>query len=604
MLPGRGQPITGPDRKLAGLRLLAILLALPLFLTACGPGRRLTPSQETSQTDPPGPTETAATKPSADPTQIIRGLPGNPEERLTLAVEDPAQFNLNPFANTVPALPVDPTGLFQPVYQTLVFYDPALMSYQPLLAEEVVHDQDQVTIRLPAGRLWQDGQVLTLSDVSFTIEAHQKLGTGIGQTFNRMLSHLETVDTQTLRLVLRQAPDHAASFLLDALAGMLITPEHVWRPLVYAADTAEALSARPLPLVGSGKWAFYHEDEFALSLVWANPAGPAPGQPLYLVLLKYKDLELMWGAFSNGDLDLIAGPAAVEALLQNLGTDTDTGVFLSSQLLRGHQKLAGISVNPSASQLTGLRSFRQLLSLASNPEGMGSLLLPGNPDIDRTEALTIPATLSSLEPDETALPAREPETISRLITESGLSRERGTGFLLHEGSPLQPLVLKHPDHSQAIREACLLFARRAEDQGFQIALLELPREAWQEAYETADYDLIYTESGLNESLAGLAQRLSAIPRFEREPGASFGIEFDGAAGYRHLFTLLTSQNNKDRIGRLKEVSDWMLREAVFIPLAGGDTSLALWNPARFQNLDLESLMPFPVRINPLLSLFD
>ncbi len=552
----------------------AVLIAL-IFLAACSPRLPADPDKE-----PSAPATTAAiTRPTeGGALHLDRGLPGSPDERLTVALADPDSWNLNPFKDGDRLFPVDPWGYYQPLYQTLIQYDPAMMDYVPVLAETTIqYEEGVLSIRLAVDGQWHDGFPLTGADILFSIQANQKFETSAGQVLRDLVEDMDT-DEYSLDIHLSDEKDNAGLRCMEALAHLLILPEHHWNNIIASAETEEQLADQKLPMIGSGPWSLWREDEFALSFVRSSGAAAESGQPAYLSILKYADAHLAKQAFSRHDAGLMLG-AVSSGLISGLETE---GTPDGSLVILGGERVAGITVNPSGDALLRNRSFRSLLSLVS----------------DQPHAQTIPSTTSPLNGDKLAAQLLQADegTIGRLAGEAGLTREHGV-FFMKEGKALPLISLTFPDGKAEAEESCEAFAESARELGIPIALKGVSLADWKQAYESGDYALIYTESCPDESIISLISRLEKIPGLTGHQANGIAVEFDGEAGYAIMASVEDAYLSGDLKANTGNLISWVIREGVFLPLTTETLRDGLINQTETA-LDLSSLFAVKIRTEP------
>lgn len=547
--------------------LLAAGLIAASLTAACWSRPLPDPGQETS----PPPTATTTSKPADDDSLAApeRGLPGGPGERLAVALAAPDNWNLNPFRSGERLFPVDPQGYYQPLYQTLIQYDPQELTYVPVLAETMHYKEGVLVLTISPGRKWHDGFPVTSADVLFSIQANQKFETAAGKSLQDLVEAIELKDENSLEIQVKADRTNPGLQVMEALSQLLILPRHSWNTLVSSSETEDQLSAHKLPMIGSGPWALWGEDEFALSLTLAPGMVAAPGQPVYLSILKYARPHLAKEAFLRGDFDLMLGPLPPGLLDE----EESAGSREDRLLILGGEKLAGITINPSGGGLLYSRPFRRLLSLLSS----------------QPDAMLIPSTGSQLKGDyRVFLLDYKEETVSRLTRQAGLSTEQGT-FFLQDGEPLPPIRLTYPAQLPGAGEYCRAFEESARELGIPLDLESVSLEDWKQACDTGDYALIYTESSLDESIIALAARLARIPGVKGSQKQSTAMEFQGAAAYEIMVFL----EDAWLAGELEAVADqlvgWLVREAVFIPLAAENVRGGFLNQREGFVIDLPSL---------------
>lgn len=512
----------------------------------------------------PQPSLPKATEPSENEKNqgIFRGLPGSRDERMTVGVIDPDGMNLNPFASGEGLFPVDPSGHCQPVYQSLIKFVPDNLEYVPALAKNFIRADSYITLTLDQKRQWHDGFFITAQDIIFSINAHMELETETGLIFRELMTEITSDGDQTLQIHFADTLFNADNRLLDALSRTLIVPRHRWESLLAQYTTTNQLDATNLPLVGSGPWRLIQQDEFALSFARFEKEDSSPQSPEYLSILLFKKPHLMRHAFDRGELDLVLCASFC---------DDD---IVAHNLLGGSQ-LLGIAVNPSANELLSLRPFRQLLGLSSDIASTTAILMPHNPPISPLGLLTVPEVTASLNltglSEEWLLP--DDSAMEALLLEAGLTMDTTSGLLKRGQAPLKRLELLYPENSQRIEQACEMFRQNARERGIDMSLKSVSVDDWQRRIKEGDYELIYQESSLNETPARLSERLLHAPQMDEEAN-------------RLLLELGAAKHQQEMIHTMESLSSWMIREQIFIPLAGGQKEMGSWQGTRFQVEDL------------------
>jgi len=558
------------------LLFLAAALAGVLLIAACSPRPPADPDPEPT----PVPTRMPAAEPTEDGNAAhqYRGLPGLPDQRLTIALAQPEDWNLNPFKSGRHLFPVDPWGYYQPLYQTLLQYDPVLMDYVPVLAEKVRYEAGILSIILPEGGQWQDGFPLTSEDVLFSIQANRKYGTEAGEVLNDLIAGTDGTGRFSLEIHLNREKENAGLQCMDALTHLLILPEHHWKTVVSHAGTWEQLQDQTLPLTGSGPWTLWRADEFALSFVRTSKEAEEAGQPVYLCVLKYSDHKFSEEAFLRSDLGLVVGvgPSEPAPAWATGGTEEERGVIL------GGERLTGITVNPSGDPLLQNRSFRRLLGLAA----------------DRADAVMIPSTGAQLNGEHLAslLLGADDETISRLAGEAGLSREHGALYFSINGQDLPPLSLTFPDGQARAGQICENFAEAARELGIMVSLKRVSPAAWKQAHDTGNYALIYTETDIDESVMAWVARLQKIPGITLDQNGGSMAEFDGRAGGEIMTSIEQAHFSGELKAVIEKLAGWIIREGIFFPLAAEEMAGGYLNREEAGTFDLSSIFALKVRV--------
>lgn len=488
-----------------------------------------------------------------------------------LALSDPAQMNLNPFAEGDRLFPVDPTGRCQTLYESLLVFSPQSMDYVPVLAETVKLQNQTIAIRLPADKTWHDGFPLTGEDILFTIQAHERLETDLGLSLESLIQSMEIQEDDSILIQVREEETNGGIRCLEALARTLILPQHLWETLLDRLVTPDQLGDQNLPLVGSGAWVFCKEDEFALSFSLDQEV------LAYVSILKYQAPLLARKALINQDLDLILFSHTFESLHDQTWQALLAEVDRDPLSLTCGEKLAGITLNPRGQDILGLRSFRQLLCLVADPTLTGPILMPTSPPISRADLLTIPCLGKQLDLDLilSTLGEGDEARLDQLMAESNLDRSGEGDWLEVEGQRLTALKLIYPLGSDQVEKACQTYKEAAKALGLNIRLQGLEEAAWRQAYETGSYDLIYTETAVNESPALLSERLLAIPGLGQDGFPS--DQFDGNQGGYLIRSLGEARNNKEVLAGMEDLALWLAHEGLFIPLAAGEVEAGIWS---------------------------
>lgn len=363
---------------------------------------------------------------------------------------------------------------------------------------------------------------------------------------------------------------------LEALSKMLVVPAHHWQALVGADGDPGSGRDAALPLIGSGPWAFHDDDGFALSLVRVpEQKGLVPG-PTYLSIIRYAHPFLSREAFLHGDVDLLLDDLA-NPWPGREWEDADPD-WMS---LEGGERLSGITVNPYGNPVLGNRSVRRLLA--------GTAPLWGD--------LTISSTMSRLNQQRlsSAVEAAGLEAIGRLEAEAVLIRENGAFQLKweEEDPPLVRLIL--PAGLNRAERTCQDFAREAKAIGLTVILDRVSQSEWERAYRSGHYELIYTETGMNESVTGLVSRLTAIPWLPQMAGR---VEFDAASFFSALESLGEVSGTNGQIAALEDLAARVVEEGLFIPLSADSCQLGLWHPRQGMEIDWTTLLMADVRAVP------
>ncbi len=522
-----------------------------------------------SPSSPPEPIEPTTPQPTTRPTQlpengddlgVFRGLPGARDERMNVAVLDADGLNFNPFSWGEGRFPVDPSGHYQPIYETVVRFLPEDLEYHPVLVSNIVKTDDSIQLALNRERQWHDGFFVTGQDIIFSVNAHIALGTATGRILAELVTEMTMPNDQLLILNIDNSSVNAANRVLDALSRTLIVPRHHWESLLVHGTAAEDFDAIVLPLVGSGPWQLIQRDEFALS--FSRFSKDSIGEASYFTLLRYHNHQLVREALEHDDLDLVlCAPFC--------------GADLTQKNLTSGEKLAGIALNPKANEWLASRPFRQLLGLSADTAQTGPLLMPHNSPIEPSDLLTIPSVMTLLDRKllSEALLAKDEATVQALLEEAGLQVNGTTGLLERDNVPLKTFELIYPEGSVPIEEALGVFLRSAREQGIPISLRRVTVDRWRQYEREGNYELIYQESFTGESPVNLIDRHLGIP--------TVSLEKDEL-----LLKLGEAKRLQEKIKGMEQLASWLIKEQLFIPLAGGEAEVGWWRSTRFTADDL------------------
>jgi hypothetical protein len=542
--------------KIRRFALLGLALVL-MLVSACSPSSPPEPIEPTTPQPTTRPTELPE---NGDDLGVFRGLPGARDERMNVAVLDADGLNFNPFSWGEGRFPVDPCGHYQPIYETVVRFLPEDLEYHPVLVSNIVKTDDSIQLALNRERQWHDGFFVTGQDIIFSINAHIALGTATGRILAELVIEMTMPNDQLLILNIDNSSVNAANRVLDALSRTLIVPRHHWESLLLHGTAAEDFDAIVLPLVGSGPWQLIQRDEFALS--FSRFSIDSTGEASYFTLLRYHNHQLVREALEHDDLDLVlCAPFC--------------GADLTQKNLTSGEKLAGIALNPKANEWLASRPFRQLLGLSADTAQTGPLLMPNSSPIEPSDLLTIPSVMTLLDRKllSEVLLAKDEATVQALLEEAGLQVNGTTGLLERDNVPLKTFELIYPEGSVPIEEALGVFLRSAREQGIPISLRRVTVDRWRQYEREGNYELIYQESFTGESPVNLIDRLLGIP--------TVSLEKDEL-----LLKLGEAKRLQEKIKGMEQLASWLIKEQLFIPLAGGEAEVGWWRSTRFTADDL------------------
>lgn len=580
-------------KKSRRLSIAAACVLLVALLFACSPQMLPVPS-ESELVNPTTVTVPSATDPLLPNDSFhMRGLPGDRNDRLMVGVNAPDRLNLNPFASGTRLFPVDPSGFYQPVYQTLFVFEPTQFVYRPVLAESFELSDQSLKITLCEDVLWHDGYSLMAQDVIFTMDAHRKFNTDKGKVFSRYVIDVRAEDDYTLDISLQGNEKNAGWHILDTLSHMLIAARHIWEDAISNASDVDSLLDRLTRVVGTGPWKFYQEDASSISFIRHSVEDDS--KPLYLTILKYAQTAFAFYAIENSEIDLLIaendpgeGKASEEYRVPEERLNPDLHSIYSGQVL------GGLAINYGSREELGRRPFRHLLVAIADPEKTGALWSGYPIDIARRDALSIPSVMERLDKNalESVFGEVSDQVFDTLIEEAGMTRQSGDMIYL-DGVPMKPLTLIYPECSGRIGSACFQYAKMAEEQGLAINVQPLGPDEWRDALTSGDYELAYMESSVNETFVETIGRIAAIPS-KQGGGLVTGKEFDVIRARDVLETFPAGHSRSYIVARYQALAEWLLREWLFIPLGAGYKEVALESRVVHTDAPLDTLFAYPI----------
>ncbi|MFZ5825754.1 MAG: ABC transporter substrate-binding protein [Bacillota bacterium] len=210
------------------LSLMALLLAISVFASACG-GSKTAPAKQ----DPAPAPKQEAPKP-AGPKILTIGMWSSPDSFHSIT-------NKTSYGTLVLSL----------IYPSLYTMNDKLQ-YEPRLAESYTMSPDQTTFtfKLNKNAKWTDGKPITAEDVAFTYQviAHPDTPTsrrslidtiagldksGVSETKDFNVKGIKVVDQHTIQFTTK-APVDVDAFMEKVAAGIYIMPKHVLEPAVKA----------------------------------------------------------------------------------------------------------------------------------------------------------------------------------------------------------------------------------------------------------------------------------------------------------------------------------------------------------------------------------
>ncbi|MGI6508789.1 MAG: ABC transporter substrate-binding protein [Saccharofermentanales bacterium] len=573
----------------------AMFFLLSATLCACSPHRPPAPTETVSESRVTEPSDTDISLPN-DPV-LVKGLPGDREDRITVAVNDPDHFNLNPFATGTHLFPVDPSGYYQPVYRTLFVFEPVLLSYRPILAKSFELSDQGIQIVLHEDQLWHDDYPFTAQDVLFTISVHQKWETDKGEVFSRYITGMSTEGDSVLKISVDRNEKRAGWHVLDALSRMPVVASHIWSSAVAGVPDADSLPEGSVRVVGTGPWKFYQEDAGSISFV-RHSGGEEPDLP-FLTVLKYAQTSFAYYAIENSEIDLLIGDVdkgSKDFRLKAPITDSQENPDL--HYVYSGQVSGGLAINYAGRPELGRRAFRHLLVAIANHDETGMSWSDYPIEIASTDVLSTPAVMKKLDRGalESASEEAAEDLFEVLIEEAGMERLPG-GEIVWNGEPFKPLTLVYPVHSARAAAACFYYAEIAAEQGIKVLLQPVLKSEWQRKLSSGEYQLAYMESSVNETFVETVERVASIPG--RKDGEFIaGEEFDVVRARAVFDNLPANHSRYDMTDYYQELAEWMIQERLFIPLGAGYSKAALQNREVQKSLPFDSLFTYRAYTRP------
>ncbi len=573
--------------------IVVFLIALSVFVCACAPK---TPTESTLPTSKTLPTETSSIVETTLPTgnqAVYRGLPGEREDRLTVGINDPKAYNLNPFASEERLFPVDPSCFYQPIYQSLFTFSPQSPAYEAILANNFQLNEQDLRIKLRHDISWHDEYPFTAKDVEFTIDAHRKLVTQKGQLLDRFVNQVTVEDEHTVVISFKPDEKNAGWHILDTLSSIPIVAEHIWAPVLSDAPTIEALLERSLRVIGTGPWKLYQEDSFSISFTKLPKDNETPG-PKFLTILKYSQPGFAARAVWNSDIDLLLSSLDLGLDITGPSDVASATVRADMQYVYSGEILRGVAINYSSREELGSRAFRKLLVAIAKAHDTDASV-----DLRRTHVLTVPSIMNKL--DQVTLQsifgAVTEDLLSSLIEKSGLTPQPD-GKLFKNDEPLKPLTLVYPEHDKKVAFECEQYAAIAATHGLSINLLPVTESVWNDKLSTGDYELIYMQSDINESMVKTVKRLSDMSATRHSIG-EFVTEFDVNRAAEVLSEFPAANGREAFLTYYQKLANWMLEEHLFIPLEADHQLVATINTKIHKDLPSGSIFLSPVEFRPL-----
>ena len=289
------------------LSLMALLLAISVFASACG-GSKTAPAKQ----DPAQAPKQEAPKP-AGPKILTIGMWSSPDSFHSIT-------NKTSYGTLVLSL----------IYPSLYAMNDKLQ-YEPRLAESYTMNPEQTkfTFKLNKNAKWTDGKPITAEDVAYTYQviAHPDTptsrrtlidtlagldATGVSETKDFNVKGIKVVDQHTIEFTTK-APVDVDAFMEKVAAGIYIMPKHVLEPAVKAdhkgLDKAEHV-LKPTVFGGPFKLVEFKAD---------SHVELAPNKDYFLGAPKLDKLfykivtqATIAAAVQSGEVDLVSGSGTGE----------------------------------------------------------------------------------------------------------------------------------------------------------------------------------------------------------------------------------------------------------------------------------------------------
>lgn len=511
------------------------------------------------------------------------GLPGEREDRFSLAYAQAEDMTLNPF------LDVQGADVFSPhnfIYEKLLRYDKNKGTYESNILESINFSDREFVLHLFKDISFHNGSNLLASDVLQTFALFQSSGHELGQHLDDSIASYALDSDFTLRITLSDNEDAALTFF-DCLEKIPILPYQLWDAQVSAgSDLAALQEITPLPTIGSGPYRLLRQDNFVLILEKHTQSSGFDSSvsfddfPQYLVYYKYQKEELAQAALANSDLDILVRPEnthpqkSLKDALDSFADmsfwkpDTAENIFTLSV----QEKRMGIALNPDSDQLQKIATRKVVQSLMLRLDNPQQSLYPTVPNIVSLPAgnqLTLPSILSHnlTRADFQLLPSTAPQDTNAYLAESNWDRDPQSGIILDENGKAVELDFYYPVSTTELANVCRQIAGIAADNGLGVIAREVSVEEWQTRLQDRDYDLIYMESFPDETIPQM------ITRIQLWPGLALGSELEDSSDFAAESGRQLLQECKNDalafnsiITHLQNLNVFLLENNIFIPL--------------------------------------
>ena len=363
------------------------------------------------------------------------------------------------------------------VFDTLVWKDES--GFIPALAREWTYDEadNAYTFELQENARWHDGEKVTASDVTFTVdyikEHPDPFVTLVGPSG---IKEAEAVDEHTVKLYLESL---YAPFLYDIAGTMVILPEHIWEevedPMTF--DGPEAV-------IGSGPYKLLDYDKAQGTYLYEAFDDYYQGRPVVdrLVFTKVGE-ETVTAALSQGEVQAADIPAEMADSMQSEGfTIIKSSYSWNAKLTINHQK-DPLNQKEFRQALAYLIDRQELVDVTQRGHGIAGspcLLAPDNPwynpDVRQYEY--------------------NPEKARQLLEGLGYVLDDG-GYFTKDGQVLELELLTQT--KSGFKEVGQFVKEALESGGISINLVVLEGKSIDARVEAWDFDLsVYGHGGLYE----------------------------------------------------------------------------------------------------------
>ena len=508
------------------------------------------------------------------------GLPGDREERFSLAYAKAEDLTLNPFLHE------EKTNFFEPydlIYERLLRYSKAEGRYESGILESISISDRQVVLRIKGELSFHNGFNLLANDVLQTFNLYRASGHRLGQILDEAVDSYTTEDNFTVSISLSD-DENAALALFNCLQEIPILPFQLWDAILPAVSDLTVLQEiSPLPTVGSGPYRLLRQDDFALILEKYTQQpnySYYDDYPQYIVYYKYQKEELALAALAHSDLDVflhLSDSHPQEVMADTLNAFADMSFWEPDSAdsyfpLSVGEKRMGIALNPASDRLQKIAARKFVQSIMLGLDDTQQSLYPDVPDLIGLSAwnqLTLPSILPQelTKADSRLLPGTSSQVINSYLDELGWTRDPRSALIVDENGKLVELDFYYPAISDELSAVCRQMADFAKDYGLAVTAVELSVEDWQARLQNHNYDLIYMESQADESIPQLLTRIQLWSGLEAGSKLGDSRDFAAESGRKLIQLCKTEALAFNSItAHLQSLNTFLIENSLFIPL--------------------------------------